>query len=96
LEATGIAAERLKSLLGYIEQVVRLDERAAMRLAEHRLPTGQSFILHQHEVHALPGINHDLIDEDGPVWLSVERLRRGDYGDYGGLQWDYGDMIRIA
>jgi hypothetical protein len=77
LNAKGTAAEQLTSLLGYVEQVVRLDERAAMRLAEHRLPTGQSFIVYQHEVHALPGVSHDLLDEGGPIWLSVERLRRG-------------------
>ena len=72
------AAERLHNLLGYVEQVVRLDERPALRLSEHRLPTGQSFVLHQHELHAMPGVRHDLVDEDGPVWLAVERLRRSD------------------
>ncbi|HEX2726400.1 MAG TPA: DNA helicase, partial [Beijerinckiaceae bacterium] len=72
------AADKLRSLLDYVEQVVRLDERPAFRLAEHRLSTGQTLVLHQHELHALPGIRHDLIDEDGPIWLSVERLRRGE------------------
>lgn len=70
------AGERLHGLLGYVEQVVRLDERATMRLGEHRLPTGQAFTLHQHELHALPGVRHDLVDEEGPIWLAVERLRR--------------------
>ena len=74
----GTPAERLHNLLGYVEQVVRLDERPALRLSEHRLPTGQSFVLHQHELHAMPGVRHDLVDEDGPVWLAVERLRRSD------------------
>jgi very-short-patch-repair endonuclease len=72
------AAERLHNLLGYVEQVVRLDERPALRLSEYRLPTGQSFVLPQHEAHALPGIRHDLVDEDGQVWLCVERLLRGE------------------
>jgi very-short-patch-repair endonuclease len=71
------AADRLTSLLSYVEQVVRLDERAALRLAEHKLPTGQSLIIHQHELISLPGVAHDLQDEDGPVWLRIERLRRG-------------------
>jgi transcription elongation GreA/GreB family factor/very-short-patch-repair endonuclease len=74
---SGTAAERLNSLLEYVEQVVRLDERAAMRLAEHRLSTGLTFIVHQHEPAALPGISHDLTDDDGPIWLRIERLRRG-------------------
>jgi hypothetical protein len=55
LDTSRTAAKQLTSLLGYVEQVVRLDERHAMRLAQHRLPTGQTFILHQHDVHALPG-----------------------------------------
>jgi hypothetical protein len=50
---SGPAAERLKELLGYVEQVVRLDERPAFRLAEFRLPMGQTFVFHQHEFHAL-------------------------------------------
>lgn len=75
-EDVASAAARLTSLLSYVEQVVRLDEHAAMRLADHKLPTGQSFIVHQHELVALPGVSHDLADEDGPIWLKIERLRR--------------------
>ena len=75
---SGPATERLKELLGYVEQVIRLDERPAFRLAEFRLPTGQTFVFHQHELHALPGIRHDLADEDGPIWLSIERLKRSE------------------
>src|SRR5215212_4725293 len=72
----GTAAERLHDLLGYVEQVVRLDEKPALRLAEHRLPNGETFVLSQHELHALPGVRYDLLDEDGPIWLAIERLRR--------------------
>ena len=75
---SGPAAARLKELLGYVEQVIRLDERPAFRLAEFRLPTGQMFVFHQHELHALPGIRHDANDEDGPIWLSIERLKRSE------------------
>ena len=75
---SGPAAARLKELLGYVEQVIRSDERPAFRLAEFRLPTGQTFVFHQHELHALPGIRHDVSDEDGPIWLSVERLKRSE------------------
>src|SRR5262249_74056 len=45
---------------------------------EYRLPTGQTFVFHQHEFHALPGITHNLTDEDGPIWLAIQRLKRGD------------------
>jgi hypothetical protein len=71
------ASDRLKELLGYVEQVIKLDERPAFRLSEYRFPTGQAFTYHQHEFHALPGITHDLTDDDGPIWLSMKRLKRG-------------------
>ncbi|MGA8757211.1 MAG: hypothetical protein WB611_12960, partial [Stellaceae bacterium] len=69
-------AKRLDSLLTYVEQVVHLDERPIMRLAEHKLPNAHAFIVHQHDLASLPGITHDGVDEDGPTWLKIERLRR--------------------
>ena len=72
----GAAAARLHDLLGYVEQVIKLDERPAYCLAEYRVATGQTYAFHQHELHALPGVTHDLTDEDGAVWLAVERLKR--------------------
>lgn len=71
------AAERLKELLGYVEQVIKLDERPAFRLSEYRLPNGQSFVFHQHELHGLPGISLDLNSDDGSIWLTAQRLKRG-------------------
>jgi very-short-patch-repair endonuclease len=70
------AASRLHELLGYVEQVVKLDERPAFKLAEYRLPNGQTYQFHQHEFHAMPGVKHDQIDDDGPIWLTMERLKR--------------------
>jgi hypothetical protein len=72
------AVERLQELLGYVEQVIKLDERPALRLSEHRLASGQAFVLHQHELHALPGVTHDITDEDGAIWLEIQRLKRGE------------------
>jgi hypothetical protein len=72
------AAERLRNLLSYVEQVIKLDERPALSLAEHRLPSGPSLVLHQHDAQGLPGVRHDGADEDGPVWLQVERLKRNE------------------
>ena len=72
------AAGRLHDLLGYVEQVVKLDERPATRLADHRLGNGRTYVFHEHEFHSLPGIAHDRIDDDGPVWLAIERLKRSD------------------
>ena len=70
------AVERLSELLGYVEQVIRLDEWPAFRLSDYRLLTGQTFVFHQHEFHALPEITHDLTDEDGAIWLTIQRLKR--------------------
>jgi very-short-patch-repair endonuclease len=70
------AAARLHELLGYVEQVVKLDEHPAFKLAEYRLANGQVYQFHQHEFHALPGVKHDQTDDDGPVWLTMERLKR--------------------
>src|SRR5271156_4094948 len=71
------SAERLKELLGYVEQVIKLDERPTFRLSEYRLPTGQSWVFHQHEFLSPPGITHNLTDDDGPIWLTIQRLKRG-------------------
>jgi hypothetical protein len=75
-EANDVSVDRLVELLDYVGQVIRLDERPAFRLSEYRLGNGQTFIFHQHELHSLPGITHDLVDEDGAVWLCAERLKR--------------------
>jgi hypothetical protein len=40
------AAERLRNLLAYVEQVIRLEERPALTLGEQRLPSGPSLVLH--------------------------------------------------
>jgi len=77
-EANDVSVERLKELLDYVGQVIKLDERPAFKLSEYRLGNGQTFLFHEHEVHAVPGITHDLTDEDGAVWLCAERLKRND------------------
>lgn len=71
-------AARLHELLTYVEHVVKLDERPAMRLSDHRLGNGRTYIFHQHEFHALPGVMHDVSDEAGPIWLSIKRLKRSE------------------
>jgi very-short-patch-repair endonuclease/transcription elongation GreA/GreB family factor len=68
--------ERLVGLLDYVEQVVRLDERVAFRLSEYRLPDGTAFAIGESDTRNLPGIHHDVCEEDGSVWLEVMRLAR--------------------
>jgi hypothetical protein len=70
------ARQKLIGLLDYIEQVVRLDERVAFRLSEYRLPDGSTFAVGKSDTQNLPGVRHDHRDEEGAVWLEVERLAR--------------------
>jgi very-short-patch-repair endonuclease len=70
--------QKLVSLLDYVEQVVRLDERVAFRLSEYRLPDGTTFAVGRSDTQNLPGVRHDHRDDEGPVWLEVERLVRKD------------------
>ena len=68
--------QRLIGLLDYIEQVVRLDERVAFRLSEYHLPDGSTFAIGKSDTQNLPSVRHDHRDEEGAVWLEVERLSR--------------------
>lgn len=70
------ARQKLIGLLDYVEQVVRLDERVAFRLAEYRLPDGSTFSVGKTDTRNLPSVRHDHRDDEGPVWLEVERLSR--------------------
>lgn len=67
---------KLLSLLDYVAAVVRLDARTALTLTDDRLPDGTRFAIGPADTAALPGVRHDTVDEDGPVWLAVERLAR--------------------
>lgn len=71
-----LAARRFKGLLDYVEALVKLDERVATRLAQHKLADGSQFILHQHEFTGLAAVRGDLSDQDGPIWLRIQRLQR--------------------
>ena len=68
--------QRLVGLLDYVEQVVRLDERVAFQLSEYRLSDGSTFAITKSDTENLPGVRHDSRDDDGQVWLEVERLGR--------------------
>jgi hypothetical protein len=70
------ARKKLIGLLDYVEQVVRLDERVAFRMSEYRLPDGIAFAVGKNDTQNLPGVRHDHRDEEGLVWLEVERLVR--------------------
>lgn len=68
--------QKLTGLLDYVEQVIRLDERVAFRLSEYHLPDGSTFAVTKAGTQGLPSVRHDQRDEEGPLWLEVERLVR--------------------
>lgn len=70
------AAERFVGLLNYVDALVKLDERVPHRLSQHKLPDGSSFVVHEHEVAKLPGVSLNKTDDEGPVWLRIQRLQR--------------------
>jgi hypothetical protein len=63
-------AQPLKDILRYLTEVVRLDGLPV----NDRVADDRRFVLHQNEIEGLPGITCDTRDEDGAVWLAVERL----------------------
>src|SRR5437763_10628060 len=48
----------------------------AFRLSEYRLPDGTTFAVGKNDTQNLPGVRHDHRDDEGAVWLEVERLAR--------------------
>ncbi len=70
------SAEKLVDLLDYVEQVVRLDERVAFRLADYRLPDGSTMAIRSRDIAGLPGLATDVGEGEAAAWLTVERLAR--------------------
>ncbi len=70
------ARQKLIGLLDYVEQVVRLDEKVAFRVSEYRLSDGSTFSVSKKDTQNLPSVRHDHRDDEGSVWLEVERLSR--------------------
>src|SRR5712692_11586823 len=66
-------APRLVDLLEYVEHMVRLSERPVFSIRDHK-----NLLYFEHELQGRIGIYHDLQDENGPIWLKIDRLRRTD------------------
>ena len=65
--------KRLLDLVGYVEHMVRLSEKPVFALAEYR-----QLSYHEAALKGRIGIRHDQSDEEGPIWLSIDRLKRID------------------
>jgi hypothetical protein len=65
--------EHLIDLLEYVEEMARMAERAVFSIHSYR-----TLAVLEHQLHNRVGIQHDTGDNDGPVWLRIERLQRFD------------------
>ena len=63
--------ERLIGLLKYVEELARIPEKAVFSVRSYR-----SMMYFEHQLRGRLGIRHDVADDDGTVWLRIERLQR--------------------
>jgi hypothetical protein len=65
--------KRLRELLEYVEELVRQSVRPVFALGDYN-----SVLYYESNLKDHVGIHHDLEDEDGPIWLKIDRLKRVD------------------
>lgn len=63
--------ERLTDLIEYVEHMAKLSEKAVFELRDYR-----QLCYHESALRDCIGIRHDHCDDDGPIWLSIDRLKR--------------------
>jgi very-short-patch-repair endonuclease len=62
---------RLIGLLDYIEELVRLPEVSTSSVRKYR-----TLSFYEHELRGRAGIHHDVSDDEGSIWLKIDRLLR--------------------
>jgi hypothetical protein len=65
--------KRLHELLEYVEELVRQAEKPVFALSDY-----DNVLYYESDLKGQVGVHHDLDDEDGPMWLKIERLKRID------------------
>jgi hypothetical protein len=65
--------KRLRELLEYVEELVKQAEKPVFALRDYN-----NVIYYESNLKGQVGIHHDLEDEDGPIWLKIDRLKRID------------------
>jgi hypothetical protein len=65
--------KRLRELVEYVEELVRQAEKPAFTLTDYK-----NLLYYESDLKGQVGVHHDLEDEDGPIWLKIERLKRTD------------------
>lgn len=64
---------RVTQVIDYVRTLVELGDRPAWSLASYK-----NLVLHEIDLRNRIGIRHDLSDEDGSIYLKVDRLQRID------------------
>ncbi len=64
---------RLLELVEYVEELVKQAERPIFALREYK-----NILFYEADLKGQIGVHHDLQDEDGPIWLKIDRLKRVD------------------
>jgi hypothetical protein len=67
------AVEPLKSVLGYMAEMVRLDDRAIERVADYQFANDRLLLLFKRDLDHLPGVTYGEADDDGAIWLRIKR-----------------------
>ena len=70
---TSSPKDRVIQLIEYVRKVAELQDKPVWSLSSYR-----NLVLHEQDLRGRVGIKHDLSDEDGPIYLRVERLERID------------------
>ena len=65
--------KRLRELVEYVEELVRQGEKPIFALNEHK-----NVLYYESDLKGQIGVQHDIEDEDGPIWVKIERLKRID------------------
>ena len=78
------AQRGVSQLLDYVRVLIQLSDKAVWSLGSYG-----NLVLHEDHLRNRVGIRHDLPDTDGPVFLTVDRLRRIDPPDPPGVARDW-------
>ena len=65
--------KRLRELVEYVEELVKQAERPVFKLSDYN-----NVLYYESDLKGQVGVHHDLNDEDGLIWLKIERLKRID------------------
>ena len=65
--------EKLIDLVDYVSHMVKLSEKPVFTLADYH-----QLLFHEEYIKDREGIEHDASDDNGPIWLKIQRLKRID------------------